>query len=374
MSFSFSLQHTAADCSARAGEWRTPHGVVQTPAFMPVGTKATVKGVWPEHLREIGTQMVLANTYHLALRPGPEVIADLGGLHRVMAWDGPILTDSGGFQVFSLGELCQLDEQQVVFRSHIDGSMLELSPERAVAIQELLGADCIMCLDECPPHDAPRERLQLAVDRTTRWAARCREAQRRPDQALFGIVQGGTDRELRERSAAGLLPLEFPGYAVGGLSVGEAPSAMYETLEFTVPMLPADRPRYLMGVGRPIDIIEAVLRGIDLFDCVMPTRNARNATAFTSGGVVKLRNLRHARDTSPLDAECECPACRQFSRGTLRHLVMSGEMLGGMLLSVHNLAFYQRVMRDLRSAVQRDDVRGYREAFLRQTQGVDGSN
>lgn len=374
MSFSFSLQHTAADCAARVGEWRTPHGVVQTPAFMPVGTKATVKGVWPEHLREIGTQMVLANTYHLALRPGPEVIADLGGLHRVMSWDGPILTDSGGFQVFSLGELCQLDDHQVVFRSHIDGSLLELSPERAVAIQEQLGADCIMCLDECPPHDAPRERLQLAVDRTTRWAARCREAQRRPDQALFGIVQGGTDRELRERSAAGLLPLGFPGYAVGGLSVGEAPSAMYETLDFTVPMLPSDRPRYLMGVGRPIDIIEAVLRGIDLFDCVMPTRNARNATAFTSRGVVKLRNLRHARDTGPLDEECECPACRQFSRGTLRHLVMSGEMLGGMLLSVHNLAFYQRVMRDLRSAVQRDDVRGYREAFLRQTQPVDGSD
>ncbi|MFV0444437.1 MAG: tRNA guanosine(34) transglycosylase Tgt, partial [Planctomycetaceae bacterium] len=323
-----------------------------TPAFMPVGTKATVKGVWPQQLREIGVQKVLANTYHLALRPGPDVIADLGGLHRVMNWDGPILTDSGGFQIFSLSDTRRVDDDKVVFRSIVDGSLLELSPERAVAIQEQLGADCIMCLDECPPHDAPREQLIAAVDRTTRWAQRCREAQRRPDQALFGILQGGTDRELRERSAAGLLPIGFPGYAIGGLSVGEQPADMYTTLDFTVPLLPTDKPRYLMGVGRPIDIVEAVVRGVDLFDCVMPTRNARNATAFTSVGTVKLRNQVHQRDTAPLDPECDCPCCRQYSRGTLRHLFLSGEMLGPMLLSVHNLAYYQRLMRDLRAAIQ----------------------
>jgi queuine tRNA-ribosyltransferase len=367
MSFAFQLEHTSADCRARAGRWTTPHGSVETPAFMPVGTKATVKGVWPHQLRDIGTQMVLANTYHLALRPGSDVIADLGGLHRVMNWDGPILTDSGGFQVFSLSDLRRIDDERVVFRSIIDGSLLELSPERAVAIQEQLGADCIMCLDECPPHDAPREQLQLAVDRTTRWAARCRESQKRSDQALFGIVQGGTDRELRERSAAGLLPIDFPGYAVGGLSVGEEPADMYTTLDYTAPLLPEGKPRYLMGVGRPIDIIEAVLRGIDLFDCVMPTRNARNATAFTSTGTLKLRNQRHARDASPLDADCDCPTCRQFSRGTLRHLFMADEMLGPMLLSVHNLAHYQRLMCDLRAAAQADRVCAFRADYLART-------
>lgn len=367
MPFSFQLDHTAADSSARAGRWLTPHGAVQTPAFMPVGTKATVKGVWPRELRETGAQMILANTYHLALRPGADVIADLGGLHQVMGWEGPILTDSGGFQVFSLSDTRRIDDERVVFRSIVDGSLLELSPERAVAIQEQLGADCIMCLDECPPHDAPVELMQQAVDRTTRWAARCRDAQRRPDQALFGILQGGTNRFLRERSAAGLLPLDFPGYAVGGLSVGEAPAEMYATLDFTAPLLPADRPRYLMGVGRPIDIIEAVLRGIDLFDCVMPTRNARNATAFTSTGTVKLRNQQHARDRAPLDADCDCATCRQFSRGYLRHLFLSGEMLGPMLVSVHNLAFYQRVLRDLRTAVLADRVHAYREEFLART-------
>jgi len=368
MPFSFQLIHSAADSAARAGLWSTPHGVVATPAFMPVGTKATVKGVWPDHLRGIGTQMVLANTYHLALRPGADVIADLGGLHAVMAWDGPILTDSGGFQVFSLADMRKIDDDRVQFRSHVDGSLLDLSPERAVAIQEQLGADCIMCLDECPPADAPREALLTAVDRTTRWARRCREAQRRGDQALFGIVQGGTDRELRERSAAGLLPIDFPGYAVGGLSVGEAPAAMYATLDFTVPLLPADRPRYLMGVGRPIDIVEAVLRGIDLFDCVMPTRNARNATAFTSVGPVKLRNQAHQRDRSPLDPDCDCPCCRQFSRGCLRHLFLSGEMLGPMLLSVHNLAYYQRLLRDLREAALADRVQELQQRELRRTE------
>jgi queuine tRNA-ribosyltransferase len=349
--FHFQLEAVDAATGARAGTWRTPHGDVPTPAFMPVGTLAAVKGLLPRQLWDAGTRMLLANTYHLALRPGADVVEDVGGLHRFMNWDGPILTDSGGFQVFSLAKLMTIDDEQAVFRSHIDGSRLELSPERAVRIQEQLGADCIMCLDECPPHGVPLERLRAAVDRTTRWARRCRDAHRRDDQALFGIVQGGTDRELRERSAAGLLPLSFPGYALGGLSVGEDPAAMYGTLEFTLPLLPEDRPRYLMGVGTPADIVEAVRRGVDLFDCVLPTRNGRNATAFTSGGLVKMRNLKHQRDESPLDPRCDCAACAGFSRAYLRHLFIAGEMLGPILLSLHNVAFYQRLMRQLREAI-----------------------
>jgi queuine tRNA-ribosyltransferase len=331
---------------------------------MPVGTRGTVKGVWPHQLRDIGAQMILANTYHLALRPGERVVRELGGLHQFMNWDGPILTDSGGFQVFSLAELRSMDDDKVVFKSHVDGSLLELSPERAMQIQEDLGADCIMCLDECPPADAPVVKLEDAVNRTTRWAARCRDAHRRGDQALFGIVQGGTNRALREKSAEGLLKLDFPGYAVGGLSVGETPASMYETLEFTVPMLPATKPRYLMGVGRPIDIIEGVLRGIDLFDCVMPTRNARNATAFTSQGIVKIRNLKYQLENQPLDPECNCPTCQQFSRGYLRHLFLVGEMLGPMLLSIHNLAYYQELVRGLRVAIKLNSAQEFRRDHL----------
>lgn len=352
--FAFLLEHIDRHTGARAGRWTTPHGTIETPAFMPVGTQAAVKGLLPVQLAEVGVQMLLGNTYHLALRPGAEVIADLGGLHAFMGWNGPILTDSGGFQVFSLSRLTKLSDEAVVFRSHIDGSLFKLSPERAVAIQELLGADCIMCLDHCAPLPADRDALRLAVDRTTLWAARCRDAHCRSDQALLGIVQGGTDRGLRERSAAGLLPLDFPAYAVGGLSVGETPAEMYATLDFTVPLLPADRPRYLMGVGTPEDLVEAVRRGIDLFDCVLPTRNGRNATAFTSAGRVRLRNVRHQRDASPLDPDCPCPTCRQFSRAYLRHLFLSGEMLGPMLVSWHNLAYYQRLMRRLRTAILED--------------------
>lgn len=362
--FRFEIDAVDVGSRARAGRWTTPHGVVETPAFMPVGTRGTVKGLWPSQLRDAGAQMILANTYHLALRPGPDVVRDLGGLHAMMGWDGPILTDSGGFQVFSLADLRTLDDERVVFKSHIDGSLLELTPESAVRIQEDLGADCIMCLDECPAHDVSAERLAAAVDRTTRWAARCRDAQRRTDQALFGIVQGGTERRERERSAEGLLPLDFPGYAIGGLSVGERPDRMYATLDFTVPMLPADRPRYLMGVGRPIDLIEGVLRGVDLFDCVMPTRNARNATAFTSTGVVKMRNARHQRDQSPLDPACDCATCRRFSRGYLRHLFLSNEMLGPMLLSLHNVTYYQRLMRELRAAIREGRGAAIRSAHL----------
>src|SRR5580704_17020379 len=362
--FQFQLDHADAASRARCGRWITPHGVVDTPAFMPVGTAATVKGLTPEQLRDAGVQMVLANTYHLALRPGADVVADLGGLHRLMQWDGPILTDSGGFQVFSLARLTQLDDDKVVFRSHIDGNIFELSPERAVRIQEQLGADCIMCLDECPPHDAGRERLEAAVERTTRWALRCKEAQQRPDQALFGIVQGGIDAELRKRSADGLVPLDFPGYAIGGLGVGEEPSAMYAALDVTVPLLPADRPRYLMGVGKPIDLVEGVLRGVDMFDCVMPTRNGRNATAFTSGGVVRIRNACYERDPRPLDDECACSVCRRFSRGYLRHLFTANEMLGPILLSLHNVAFYQRLMADLRAACRENSGAELRLALL----------
>jgi queuine tRNA-ribosyltransferase len=368
--FRFEIEHADAGSRGRCGRWFTPHGVVDTPAFMPVGTAATVKGLTPEQLRDAGVQMVLANTYHLALRPGSDVVADLGGLHRLMQWDGPILTDSGGFQVFSLARLTRLDDDKVVFRSHIDGSPFELSPERAIQIQEQLGADCIMCLDECPPHDAGRERLEGAVDRTTRWAGRCKEAQKRPDQALFGIVQGGTDPELRERSAKGLLPFDFPGYAIGGLGVGEEPSAMDIALDFTVPLLPGDRPRYLMGVGKPIDLVEGVLRGIDLFDCVMPTRNGRNATAFTSRGLVRIRNACHERDPAPLDEECGCSVCRRFSRGYLRHLFVAGEMLGPILLSLHNVAFYQRLMADLRAACRENRGAELRSTLLARWQST----
>jgi queuine tRNA-ribosyltransferase len=369
LSFRFNVDATDPQTRARVGRWQTPHGVVDTPAFMPVGTLASVKGLTPEQIRATGAQQVLANTYHLALRPGAEAVAELGGLQRFMQWDGPILTDSGGFQIFSLARLTKINDERVVFRSHIDGSLLELSPERAVQIQEQLGADCIMCLDECPAYDVPRERLAEAVDRTTRWAARCRAAQRRGDQALFGIVQGAIDRELRERSATGLLPLDFPGYAIGGLSVGEEPAEMYATLDFTVPMLPADRPRYLMGVGRPEDIVEAVCRGVDLFDCVMPTRNGRNASAFTSRGQVKLRNLKHRTDSGPLDPECECPVCTRFSLGYLRHLFIAQEMLGPILVSWHNLAYYQRVLRDLREAIRAGRADEFRTAQLARWRG-----
>ncbi|MFN9972507.1 MAG: tRNA guanosine(34) transglycosylase Tgt, partial [Phycisphaerae bacterium] len=319
-----------------------------------------VKGLLPEQLRASGAQMVLANTYHLALRPGSRVVADLGGLHRFMDWNGPILTDSGGFQVFSLAHQRKLTDEKAVFRSHIDGSLLELSPERAVEIQEELGADIIMCRDECPPSGESVDRIRAAVDRTTLWAKRCKQAQRRPDQALFGIIQGGIHRSMRERSAEALVPLDFPGYAVGGLSVGEEPRAMYETLDWTVPLMPETKPRYLMGVGKPEDILEAVCRGIDMFDCVMPTRNGRNAMAFTSKGPVRLRNSMHQRDKRPLDENCECTACTRYSRAYLRHLFIAKEMLGPILLSLHNLTFYQTLVRQLRNAVQAGRVSEFR--------------
>ncbi len=362
--FEFEITATSAATSARCGAWHTPHGTVQTPAFMPVGTRGTVRGLWPEQLRATGAEMVLANTYHLALRPGAEVVEALGGLHGFMQWDGPILTDSGGFQVYSLAESSRLTDEGVSFKSHIDGSWMDLTPERAIALQEQLGADCIMCLDECPASDVSPERLRRAVDRTTDWARRCKDAQTRTDQVLFGIVQGGTDPSLREISAEGLLGLEFPGYAVGGLSVGESPESMYATLDVTTEMLPEDRPRYLMGVGTPRDLYEAVVRGVDLFDCVMPTRNGRSASAFTSEGVVRLKNLKHRTDDRPLDAGCECTVCSRFSRGYLRHLFLSQEMLGPILISYHNLVFYQDFLRSLREAIRIDGLDEFRSVHL----------
>jgi queuine tRNA-ribosyltransferase len=350
MTIRFHLLQT--DGKARLGRLETPHGAVETPVFMAVGTQATVKGLTPHLLEEIGVPMVLGNTYHLALRPGDEVIAELGGLHRFMGWNRPILTDSGGYQVYSLAASRRIDDRAAVFRSHIDGALLELSPERAVRIQENLGSDIAMCLDECPPHDTPPEYQREAVRRTIHWAERCRAAHRRPDQALFAIVQGGTDLELRATCARALTALDFPGYALGGFSVGETPAQMLEVLEPAADLLPADRPRYLMGVGRPQDILAAVARGVDMFDCVLPTRNGRNAFAFTDLGPVRLRNACHKRDPAPLESGCHCYTCRHFSRAYLHHLFLAEEMLGPTLLSLHNVAYYCRLMADVRQAIR----------------------
>jgi queuine tRNA-ribosyltransferase len=362
--FSFQVLERDPNSQARCGRLHTRHGVVETPAFMPVGTQATVKGLLPEQLRSAGAQIVLANTYHLALRPGGDVVADLGGLHRMMGWEGPILTDSGGFQVYSLAERAEITDAGLAFRSHIDGSRIDLTPERAVRIQEQLGADIIMCLDICPAYTRDRDRVAAAVQRTTAWARRCLSAQQRCDQALFGIVQGATDRPLREESAQALCELALPGYAVGGLSVGETMEEMQGVLECTTALLPAERPRYLMGVGRPRDILAAVAHGVDLFDCVLPTRNGRNASAFTWDGPVRLRNAQHQRSREPLDPQCSCPACRQFSRGYLRHLFQSDEMLGPILVSLHNVSFYQQFMGGIRRAIAEGSFAAYRADTL----------
>ena len=364
MVFSFQLHHTDATTAARRSTFLTPHGAVEMPAFMPVGTLASVKGLEIEQLRGSGAEMVLANTYHLALRPGEDVIAELGGLHAFMGWDGPILTDSGGFQIFSLAQMSKVSEQEAVFRSHIDGRLLAISPERAVAIQEALGSDVAMVLDHvvCLPNEPAV--VRDACERSVRWAARCRAAARRADQAQFAIVQGGLDVELRAACAQELRKLDFPGYAIGGLSVGETPAEMYHILAATVPHLPADRPRYLMGVGRPEDLLEAVARGIDLLDCVMPTRNGRNAMAFTDAGPIRLRNLQFERDPRPLAEGCPCPACRR-SRAYIRHLFMAGEMLGPILLSIHNLTYYQQLLAGARAAIQSDCFAAYRTEKIR---------
>jgi queuine tRNA-ribosyltransferase len=348
------LRHvvTATDGSARAGVLHTAHGDVATPVFMPVGTAGTVKAMTAEAVRSTGARMVLSNTYHLMLRPGAERIASLGGLHRFMDWHGPILTDSGGFQVMSLSQLRRLDETGVTFRSHLDGSEHRLTPERAVAIQHALGADVTMVLDECTPFPATEAEAAASMRRSMRWAARCREAfVPRAGHGLFGIVQGSVYPELRAESVAALTAIGFEGYAVGGLAVGEGQETMFAMLDVTVPLLPADRPRYLMGVGTPADIVGAVARGIDMFDCVIPTRSGRMGRAYTSRGVLNLRNARFAADPRPLDPDCACPACTRHSRAYLHHLIKSGEMLGPMLLTWHNLHYYQALMRGLRAAI-----------------------
>jgi len=342
---------------ARRGRLNTAHGVVQTPTFMPVGTIGAVKAMAPWEVEELGAEMILGNTYHLALRPGVEVIKQHGGLHAFGGFTRSILTDSGGFQIFSLNSLCRIDEDGVEFKSHIDGSRRFFRPEDVIGLQEAFGVDVAMVLDECVAADASPAAVAHAVERTTRWAKRARDARTRPDQLVFAIVQGGMDTDLRERSAADLVPLGFDGYAVGGLSVGEERGLTQHVARHTVALLPEERPRYLMGVGTPDELVRFVAMGFDLFDCVMPTRNARNGTVFTSQGKLAIRNAEHRDDTRPLDPECACVACRRFSRSFIRHLFVSGEILAARLLTTHNLHFYLDRMARLRRAIERGELR-----------------
>ena len=353
----FRFERLGQDGAARTGVIHTPRGEIRTPAFMPVGTAATVKAMLPGSVRETGADIILGNTYHLMLRPGAERIARLGGLHKFMDWPRPILTDSGGFQVMSLASLRKISEEGVKFQSHIDGHAEFLSPERAMEIQRLLGSDIQMVFDECPALPATHAAIEKSMAMSMRWAKRSKDAfgeqtdEEKMGKACFGIVQGGTFADLRVRSAEALKEIGFDGYAVGGLAVGEPQSAMFETLEATVPHLPEDRPRYLMGVGKPSDIIGAVMRGIDMFDCVLPTRSGRNGQAFTSEGTLNLRNARFAEDAGPLDPKCGCPACTRYSRAYLHHVVKAGEIIASMLLTWHNLQFYQDLMMELRQAI-----------------------
>jgi queuine tRNA-ribosyltransferase len=353
--FSFEIQ--ATNGAARTGTIKTPRGDIRTPAFMPVGTAATVKAMLPAQVRDTGADILLGNTYHLMLRPGAERIAKLGGLHKFMGWERPILTDSGGFQVMSLSKLRKITEEGVRFNSHIDGSEHFLSPERAMEIQRLLGSDIQMVLDECPAFPATEKDIEKSLALSMRWAARSKAAfGEQPGHACFGIVQGGVYPHLRQRSAEALKEIGFNGYAVGGLAVGEPQTAMFETLDAVVPHLPPERPHYLMGVGKPDDLVGAVLRGIDMFDCVIPTRSGRNGQAFTREGTLNLRNARHAEDSAPLDAECRCIACTQFSRAYLHHVVKANEIIAAMLLTAHNLTYYQDVMAELRAAIPKGET------------------
>lgn len=363
--FGFSVE--ARDGMARAGHVRTARGVIRTPAFMPVGTAATVKAAFPETVRKAGADILLGNTYHLMLRPGAERVARLGGLHRFMNWPHPILTDSGGFQVMSLSSLRKITEEGVTFRSHHDGSSHAMSPERSIEIQRLLDSDIAMQLDECVALPASRDETARAMELSLRWAKRSKDAflasAPPPGRAIFGIVQGGTEVDLRRASAEGLVEIGFPGYALGGLAVGEPQPVMFETIAATTPHLPQDRPRYLMGVGKPSDIVGAVARGIDMFDCVIPTRSGRNGQAFTRQGTLNIRNAKHAEDQGPLDSRCHCPACRDYSRAYIHHLVKSQEILGAMLMTAHNLTYYQDLMVGLRSAIRRGRLSAFVEAF-----------
>lgn len=363
MEFSFELLYSSPDGYPRAGLLHTPHGTIPTPCFAPVGTQGTVKAVSPQELHTLGANLILANTYHLYLRPGADLVARMGGLHHFMGWDGPILTDSGGFQIFSLSELRKVGDNGVIFRSHLDGSEHTFTPEKAIAVQEQLGADIIMCLDECTqPQD--RAYNEEALKRTHFWAVNCRRAQKRSDQALFGIVQGGAFEDLRRESAAFLASLDFPGYAIGGLSLGEGKQQMYRILDVTTPLLPQDRPRYLMGVGAPEDILEGVTRGVDLFDCVLPTRLGRNGAALTSRGRLNMRNAQYIEDPNPLEEGCTCYACLNFSRAYIRHLIRANEILGLRLLTLHNIHFLLQLMRDVRQAILNGTFAALKEQFL----------
>ncbi|ENO13791.1 tRNA guanosine(34) transglycosylase Tgt [Marinobacter nanhaiticus D15-8W] len=358
-----SFKTTAADGKARRGTLTFPRGEVQTPAFMPVGTYGTVKGMLPRDIEEIGAQIILGNTFHLMLRPGTGVIKEHGDLHDFTQWQGPILTDSGGFQVFSLGEMRKITEQGVNFRSPVDGSPVELSPEISMQVQRDLGSDIVMIFDECTPYPATERQAKDSMEMSLRWAKRSKDAHGDSPSALFGIVQGGMYPHLRDRSLEGLVDIGFDGYAIGGLSVGEPKEDMIRILDHLPPRMPADRPRYLMGVGKPEDIVEAVRRGVDMFDCVMPTRNARNGHLFTSEGVVKIRNAKHRNDTGPLDEQCDCYTCQHFSRGYLHHLDRCGEMLGSQLNTIHNLRYYQNLMAGLRGAIEAGTLSDFIEQF-----------
>ncbi len=358
---------TCKQTGARLGIVHTPHGSFETPAFMPVGTMATVKTLSPEELKEMGAGIILSNTYHLWLRPGHEIIKEAGGLHKFMNWDRPILTDSGGFQVFSLSDFRKIEEEGVHFRHHLNGSKLFLSPEKAMEIQNALGSDIMMAFDECPPYPATYEYMKASVERTSRWAERCLNAHQRPeDQGLFGIVQGGEFEELRKQSAKDLVALDFPGYAIGGLSVGEPKDVMNRVLEFTTPLLPEDKPRYLMGVGSPDSLIDGAIRGVDMFDCVLPTRIARNGTLMTSNGRVVIKNAKYERDFGPLDENCDCYACKNYSRAYIRHLIRANETFGLRLASYHNLYFLLRLMENVREAIRQDRLGDFREEFFEQ--------
>lgn len=367
--FQFEVLCESSEHHGRRGRLKTPHGHIETPVFMPVGTQATVKAMTPEDLTAIGFPIILSNTYHLYLRPGADIVREAGGLHTFMNWPGAILTDSGGFQVFSLSKLTKVTEEGVLFRSHIDGSPHLFTPESVMRIEADLGADIVMAFDQCLPYPSTHEAAAAAVTRTTAWAKRCRDAKVRDDQALFGIVQGVAFPDLRERSAKELVELDFPGYAIGGLSVGEPKPVMYEVLDYTVPLLPSNKPRYLMGVGSPDCLWEGVARGIDMFDCVFPTRIGRNGTAMTRKGRVIIRDARYARDFSPLDPDCPCPTCRNYTRAYLRHLFKAGEILAMHLVTYHNLYFLHTMMEEIRQALEKGVFAQAKAAFFRDFYG-----
>ncbi|MHC4726843.1 MAG: tRNA guanosine(34) transglycosylase Tgt [Planctomycetota bacterium] len=359
----FQVLHKDSTSSARLGLLKTTHGTVETPVFMPVGTAGAVKGITPQQLKDTNSQFILANTYHLMLRPGVDIVEQLGGLHKFMAWDRPILTDSGGYQVFSLSSLTKIDDDGVEFASHIDGAKIYLNAEIATEIQNRLGADIIMCFDECTQFPIDKPKLTKAVERTILWANRCKGAHKNPNQQLFGIVQGGTDLESRTYCTSELVKMDFDGYAIGGLSVGEGHENMIKTVTHTAELLPEDKPHYLMGVGTPADIIAAVKAGMDMFDCVLPTRNGRNAYAFTENGPLRMRNNVHIKDTRPIEADCECYCCKHFSRASLRHFFNSGEMLGPILVSLHNITFYQRLMSRIRKEIKSSNFTEWAKRF-----------